>query len=181
MGGLITLHLSAHHPLAGIIIMSAPAYIADWRFHILPLVKPLIRWVTPDIESDLTDPQAKECLWSYNRLPTNALVSLRQLLHLVRQELSQVQVPALIMQGVRDHHIPHETEDPAQERCRPHDARGPGYARLFGDRWRGVFSHKRMPNFCGLSCFGFTVRRIRPVRMRHHMTIFAVFQGRWAE
>ena len=43
MGGLITLHLSAHHPLAGIIVMSAPAYVADWRFHALPLVQPFIR------------------------------------------------------------------------------------------------------------------------------------------
>jgi len=108
-GGLITLHLSAHHPLTGIIVMSTPAYIADWRFHILPMVQPFLRWVTPNIESDLTDPQAKARLWSYNRLPTSALVSLRQLMHLVRRELSQVRVPSLIMQGVRDHHIPHDS------------------------------------------------------------------------
>ena len=109
MGGLITLHLSAHHPLAGIIVMSAPAYIADWRFHILPLVQPFLRWVTPNIESDLTDPQAHGRMWSYKRLPTRAIVSLRQLLRMVRRELSQVRVPALIMQGVRDHHIPHDS------------------------------------------------------------------------
>ena len=109
MGGLITLHLSAHHPLAGIIIMSAPAYVADLRFHILPLVQPFMRWVTTNIESDLTDPQAQERLWSYKRLPSSAVVSLRQLLNMVRRELSQVLVPALIMQGVRDNHIPHDS------------------------------------------------------------------------
>jgi len=109
MGGLIALHLSAHHPLVGIIIMSAPAYVADWRFHVLPLVQPFMRWVTTDIESDLTDSQAHRGLWSYNRLPTSAVVSLRQLLRLVRRELSRVRVPALIMQGACDHHIPYDS------------------------------------------------------------------------
>lgn len=109
MGGLITLHLSTHHPLVGVIVMSTPAYVADWRFHVLPLVQPFMRWVTTDIESDLTDPQAHDRLWSYNRLPTSALVSLRQLLHMVRRELNRVRVPALIMQGVCDHHIPHDS------------------------------------------------------------------------
>lgn len=109
MGGLIALHLSVHHPLVGIITLSAPAYVADWRFHVLPLVQPFLRWVTTGIESDLTDPQAQGRLWSYDRLPTGAVVSLRQLLRLVRRELSQVRVPALIMQGVCDHHIPHDS------------------------------------------------------------------------
>ncbi len=109
MGGLITLHLSAHHPLTGAIVMSAPAYISDWRFHFLPLVQPFLRWVVPDIESDLTDPEAQARLWSYDRLPTHAVASLRQLLRLVRWELSQVRVPVLIMQGAFDHHIPHDS------------------------------------------------------------------------
>ena len=109
MGGLITLHLAAHHPLAGVIVMSAPAYISDWRFRFLPLAQPFLRWVVPNIESDLTDPEAQDRLWSYNRLPTRAVVSFRQLLFLVRRELGQIRVPVLIMQGAHDHHIPHDS------------------------------------------------------------------------
>jgi len=106
MGGLITLHLAAHHPVAGIVAMSTPAHIADWRFRFLPLVQPFVRWVTPDIESDLTDPEAEERIFSYNRLPTRCVVSLGSLLRLVRQELPHVKVvPALVMQGEKDHHI----------------------------------------------------------------------------
>lgn len=124
MGGLITLHLAANHRpdgyrrlagyrrmagirrLAGIVVMSTPAYIADWRFPFVPLIWPFIPWVTPPIESDLTDPQAETRFSAYNRLPTRCIASLGQLMRLVRRELPQVQVPALIMQGAHDHHIP---------------------------------------------------------------------------
>jgi len=106
MGGLITLHLAAHHPLAGIVAMSAPAYIADWRFRLMPLAQYFIRWVTPNIESDLTDPEAEKRIFSYGRLPVRCIVSLRQLIRLVRREIPQVTAPALIMQGEKDHHVP---------------------------------------------------------------------------
>ena len=98
MGGLITLHLAAHHTVAGVIAISTPAYIADWRFRFVPLVQPFVRWFIPNIESDLTDPQAQERFWSYNRLPTRCIVSLGKLIRLVRRELPQVRVPVLIMQ-----------------------------------------------------------------------------------
>jgi len=106
MGGLITLHLAAHHPVAGIVAMSAPAYIADWRFRFFPLVQHFVRWVVPNIESDLTDPEAENRYFSYDRLPTRCVASLGELLSLVRSELPQVKVPALIMQGEKDHHVP---------------------------------------------------------------------------
>jgi len=106
MGGLITLHLAAHHPLAGIVAMAAPAYITDWRFRFLPLAQYFIRWVTPDIESDLTDSEAEKRLSSYRVLPVRCIVSLGQLMRLARRELPQVKAPALIMQGEKDHHVP---------------------------------------------------------------------------
>lgn len=110
-GGLITLHLAAHHPLNGAIVMSVPAYVSDWRFRLMPLVQLFVRWVIPNIESDLTDPEAQDRLWSYNRLPTRAVASFRQLLFLVRRELGQIHIPVLIMQGALDHHI---SQDSAQ-------------------------------------------------------------------
>ena len=109
MGGLITLHLAAHYPLAGIVPMSAPAYIADWRFRFFPLVQHFVRWVVPNIESDLTDPEAENRCFSYDRLPTRCVASLGELLSLVRSELSQLKVPTLVMQGEKDHHIPSDS------------------------------------------------------------------------
>jgi carboxylesterase len=106
MGGLITLHLAAHHPVAGIVVMAAPAYIADWRFPFLPLAQYFVRWFTPDIEPDLTDPEAENRLFSYPVLPVRCIVSLGQLIRLVRRELPQIEVPALVMQGEKDGHVP---------------------------------------------------------------------------
>lgn len=106
MGGLLTLHLAAHHPLDGIIVMAAPAYIADWRFRLLPLAQYFVRWFKPDIESDLTDPEAEHRLSFYSVLPVRCIASLGQLINLVRRELPQVEAPALIMQGERDGHVP---------------------------------------------------------------------------
>jgi len=109
MGGLIVLHLAAHHPLDGVIAMATPAYIADWRFRLLPLIQYFVPWVRPKTESDLTDPQAQERIFSYDVLPTRCLVSLGELIRLVRRELPRVGVPVLLMQGRRDRHIPRES------------------------------------------------------------------------
>jgi carboxylesterase len=106
MGGLITLHLAAHHSPAGIVVMGAPAYITDWRVRFLPLIRLFVRWVTPNIESDLTDPEAEERFSCYQVIPVRCVGSVRQLLRLVRRELPRIQVPALIMQGENDHHVP---------------------------------------------------------------------------
>jgi carboxylesterase len=106
MGGSITLHLTAHYPVDGAVVMSAPAYIDDWRLPFLPLVAPFLHWITPDMESDLTDPEAKSRYSAYSRLPTRAILNLRTLLRLVRRELDRVRVPLLIMQGKGDRAIP---------------------------------------------------------------------------
>jgi len=106
MGGLIALHLAAHHRLNGVIAMAAPAYIADWRVHLLPLVQHFVPWVVPDIGPDYTDPTAQERLWSYPKVPTRCVVSLQEFLRLVKQELPRIKVPVLIMQGEKDRHIP---------------------------------------------------------------------------
>jgi carboxylesterase len=89
--------------------MSTPAYIADWRFRFMPLAQHFVRWVTPDIESDLTDPEAEGRILSYDVLPTRCVASLGELLRLVRRELPQIKMPALFMQGEKDHHIPSDS------------------------------------------------------------------------
>lgn len=70
VGGLITLHLAAHHSVGGVIAMAVPACIADWRFRFMPLAQHFVRWVVPDIESDLTDPEAEVQISAYDWLPT---------------------------------------------------------------------------------------------------------------
>jgi carboxylesterase len=106
MGGLITLHLAAHHDVAGIVAMSTPAYISDWRFRFLPLAQPFVRWFTPNMDWDTTDPLAPQRCWCYSRLPTSCIVSLGELMRLVRRELPRVLASALIMHGRHDRSVP---------------------------------------------------------------------------
>ncbi len=70
LGGLITLYLAAHHPIQGAIVMSAPAYIKDWRLRLLPVLKLFIKWFHSSGELDLTDPEAGQRVFFYRRIPT---------------------------------------------------------------------------------------------------------------
>jgi carboxylesterase len=109
LGGLITLYLAAHHPFQGAIVMSAPAYIHDWRLHLLPVIKYLVKWVWMGEESDLTDPEARKRLFCYQRVPTVFGVQFSKLLRETKKSLSDVNVPLLLMQGSHDRTIPEES------------------------------------------------------------------------
>jgi len=109
VGGLLTLCLAANHPLPGIVVMSAPAYLADWRLKWVPVIKHFIKWHHSSGESDLTDPQAQEMLWFYRRVPVVFGQEVDRLMRQVRGNLSRVQSPVLIMQGRCDRTIPAES------------------------------------------------------------------------
>jgi len=68
LGGLITLYLAAHRPIAGAVVMAAPAYITDWRFRFLPLIKHFVKWYHSSGELDLTDPEGRERVSFYRRV-----------------------------------------------------------------------------------------------------------------
>jgi carboxylesterase len=108
-GGLITLYLAAHYPFQGAIVMSAPAYIHDWRLHLLPVFKYLVKWVRMGEEFDLTDPEASKRLFCYRRVPTVFGVQFSRLLRETKKSLSRVDLPLLLMQGAHDRTIPEES------------------------------------------------------------------------
>jgi carboxylesterase len=108
-GGLITLYLAAHYPFQGAIVMSAPAYIHDWRLHLLPVLKYLVKWVRMGEESDLTDPEAHRRFFSYRRVPTVFGVQFDKLLRETKKSLPRVDLPLLLMQGTHDRTIPEES------------------------------------------------------------------------
>lgn len=106
MGGLLALYLAARHLIAGAIVMAAPAYLSDWRLRWLPIIKHFIKWYYSSGELDLTDPEAGQRLFFYRRVPLVFGEQVSRLLQEVRNSLSRVKVPVLIMQGRCDRTIP---------------------------------------------------------------------------
>lgn len=108
-GGLIALYLGLRHPLGGIIVMSVPVYLKDWRLRFRPLLRHLKPWYREG-RCDLTDPQAWARYYappaSYERKPTAAAMSLMELQDLVRENLGRIAVPVLLIYGAKDGTIP---------------------------------------------------------------------------
>lgn len=103
MGSLLTLYLAGRHPdLPGAILYSPAVKINDWRLYLTPLLKYVVPKRAKSGQSDLTDPQAQQRLWSYEEQPIAAAAELLKLGARVRRLLPRVTCPLLIVYSVRD-------------------------------------------------------------------------------
>lgn len=136
MGGLVTLHLAAlaggFDPaldpvrrdrlkrLSGILVLSAPMRVNDWRIGIVRYARHFVRWHMPTLRFDdpetrdrlrtqaggdaldLDDPATRRRLRQLARIPLDAIDQLLRLNGLAVQGLHRITVPALFMQGRRD-------------------------------------------------------------------------------
>ena len=106
MGGALALHHGAHHPVSGVIAMSAPYSLGtDPRLpyaQYLQVIQPNIPkgpsdWQNPDGAADHVD---------YPYYPTRAIAELRDLLVELRAVLPKVQVPVLLVHSHKDGGVP---------------------------------------------------------------------------
>lgn len=106
MGGVLALHLSAHHPLTGIIAISTPyslgndprlPYIRYLHFFQPKLLKGPPDWHNPEAAADHVD---------YPYYPTRAIAELRDLLVEMRATLPQIQAPVLLVHSRQDGGVP---------------------------------------------------------------------------
>jgi carboxylesterase len=105
MGALLALYLAGHHPdLAGVIAYSPATIPADWRSRMAPVLKYAIGRV-PKGEDDLTDPQARQRIWSYEAWPCAGAHELMKLAGQVKRLLNRVICPALIIYSTTDRSI----------------------------------------------------------------------------
>lgn len=104
MGGAITLHLAANYPdkIKGVITLAGAAKIMDLRLLFLPLIKPFIKYIPIGGDVDLTNPEAINDIWSYDKVPGSCISSLLDFLKVVRKEIPKIRIPILIMQGEKD-------------------------------------------------------------------------------
>lgn len=109
MGGLQALYLAQTQPdIAGVVSLSAPVYMKNPKVTLLlplmklSLVKNLYRY-DKGIGRDIKDPEAREKMVCYDKVPTWAAQSLFEFMDIVREGLSKITQPILVMQGKEDH------------------------------------------------------------------------------
>ena len=105
LGGTITLHLASRLSMDGAALLATPLYYRDWRLVLLPLLKRLIPYI-PWGGSESPDPAVQARFWGYDRVPLRCADEALRFVRQTRQELPQVEVPLLIVQGDLDRTVP---------------------------------------------------------------------------
>jgi carboxylesterase len=100
MGGMLAMDLAASVPLAGLVVMSTPWVLpppADLLYPILPLLKRVWRYRTPNEPSDWVDKDAEVINVHYRVQPLHAVGELMKLQRSVKSHLGDVSCPARLI------------------------------------------------------------------------------------
>jgi carboxylesterase len=109
MGGILALLTAARYEVSGVISFSAPCALPpDPRMAFLPY----FTWMIPQVgkgKPDWRNLTAMNDHIDYPAYPTRSILQLKQLIQLMRDELHEVRVPALLVQSRADRGIPAES------------------------------------------------------------------------
>ncbi len=100
LGALLALHLSARYSVERVVAISTPIFVYDKRAPLLPFYR-LFRKYLPKRKRRYTIEQAHNV--SYDKYPLAPLASLFKLRDLVKEELSDITEPVLIVQSRVEH------------------------------------------------------------------------------
>lgn len=103
MGGLLAFMLAAEYPVAKVVSLSTPIYIADKRLGLLPMYR-VFREYVPKKRKVYMDLAPKYSV-GYHATPLSSLTSLVELIQQVDRLLPTVKVPALIVQARWEHTV----------------------------------------------------------------------------
>lgn len=100
MGGLLCLHLSAQLSVPAVVSLSAPVYLGDERIYQAPEMD--AQFVAKELSLEDQDKKLAEGRFSYEIVPVKGLLSLLELIELVKGELPKIRIPALIIHSGDD-------------------------------------------------------------------------------
>lgn len=105
-GGTLALHLAQHRPVAGLATLSAMLgsvdprpYSSWWLKHFLKFVP---KGIGPDVSVELKD------YVGYDTVPVGGVAEVMKLIAHVRDDLSAITCPVLVIHGQHDHTVPLE-------------------------------------------------------------------------
>jgi len=99
MGGALALHLAQKYDIKGIISLSTPIRILNRQYYIAMLVK-YFKFIIGKQQKIVK--QKDPFIISYDKTPIKCMVSLMQLINLVKADLHKIEKPILIMQSYGD-------------------------------------------------------------------------------
>lgn len=116
MGGILAAYVAARRPVAGLVTLAAPIWLADRKIPLLPVARMFMRYSPADTEEvrmglagkppreagDLTGPSERFPWVNYTRIPLRAVGQLLQLIRETRDLLPRITAPALIVQAKDD-------------------------------------------------------------------------------
>lgn len=101
MGGTLALRLAQQHPdIAGLVLVNPSVITLRKDAVLLPLLSRIVP-STRGVGGDIARPGVKEL--AYDRMPLRAMASLRQMWHVVRDDLRLVRQPVMLFRSVNDH------------------------------------------------------------------------------
>jgi len=98
MGGILALKLAYSKELYAVISMAAPIYVRDKRINWVRWLKYLKAYQVKKSKAE----HIEQYLASYDRTPLVCVESLHKLIAEVKQQLSKVAIPTLVLQGRKD-------------------------------------------------------------------------------
>lgn len=102
MGGLLALKLGLEYPVAKVVSLSAPIFIADKRLPLLPLYRSFRKY-TPKTRRHYD--AGDEYSIGYDQFPLASLSSMLELIKHVAKQLPQLTVPLLVAQSRSEHTV----------------------------------------------------------------------------
>lgn len=107
LGGALCLHIAAHEDVAGVVALCAPLHMRPWlrsAVHLAKHITPLV----PTLREDIRDPVARRKYTRdvYRWTPMAPVADMLKHLPLLRHELPQMRVPALVIAAKHDHVVP---------------------------------------------------------------------------
>lgn len=107
MGGLLALKLAAQHPkkVTAVVTAGTPIsrrFFLDWHIHLVPLAKHFIAYQQRKISADAKEMHQQMGRVYYTRRPLSAAHQLLKLVDSVKQDITNINCPALIMHSKAD-------------------------------------------------------------------------------
>lgn len=107
MGGTLTLWLASRHPeIRGIVLVNPAVQSDDFAGFVEGANAALAAGdqFLPGVAGDIADPNSKEL--GYDKAPAAALISLIDGMREVKESLSSIKMPVLLMHSLQDHIVP---------------------------------------------------------------------------